>query len=72
MAKQTTIGGLRIEADNDGFGMSHVSITKGRYWSSLSALEDNGFLLDDKCEGELPIPAAVIEKISAWAEANGF
>ena len=72
MAKLATIAGYRIEADHEGFGLKYVHVSKGKFWASIAELEDGGVLHDDMFEHEIPVPAAVIEKITAWADANGF
>lgn len=58
-----------IEADN-GEGVSQCFVIKGRYSASLACLEATGEL----SWGDLVIrvPDTIVDKISTFAEANGY
>lgn len=58
-----------IEADN-GEGVSQCFVIKGKYSASLACLEATGEL----SWGDLVIrvPDTIVDKISTFAEANGY
>lgn len=58
-----------IEADN-GEGVSQCFVIKGKYSASLACLEATGEL----SWGDLVIrvPESIVDKISVFAEANGY
>lgn len=42
------------------------------YWHSLAALENTGYLIDSNGTDEQDVPVGTIQKISEWAEQNGY
>ena len=60
---------LEVEIDSDPSTQCFVS--KGRYSGSLSLLQGAG-VLSASDDSELDVPESIVEKISAWAEKNGY
>lgn len=60
---------VEIEADN-GEGVSQCFVIKGKYSASLACLEATGEL----SWGDLVVrvPESIVDKISTFAEANGY
>lgn len=69
MAKNIIIDGFKVSIDDD-----NCWVEKGKRCSSLALVEDLGHVEDINAEGTdaETVPEETIEKIRAWADANGF
>lgn len=71
--KTTKIAGLAVELElyqEDGEARSSCFISKGRFSGSLECLTGMGVL--DDGGSELAVRQEIIDKIEAWADANGY
>lgn len=75
----TTIAGYTVELDLYKAGTepsSDCTITKRigarDYWSSLAALQNTGILYSGTGDMQHEIDANVLDRITAWAEKNGY
>ena len=66
----TTIAGYRIEIANEGDSIQ-CWVEKGRHSASLAALQNSG-VLEDSSGFEHKVHPATIDRITAWAEYNGY
>jgi len=68
--KSTKISGYSVEisACDDS---TNCWIEKGKYSASLAALQDTG-LLETTLGGEHAVNPDIIDRITEWAEANGY
>ena len=74
MEKQTKINGFTVtfmEFDEDTGNSNNCYVEKGKFSHSLALLQDFG-QFDDGEGNTLPISHATIEKIEAWAIAQGY
>jgi hypothetical protein len=69
---ETIIDGftVSIEPNEDRPGFN-CWVAKGRASSSLAVVEDFGAISPDEA-GEVKVPQATIDRIRAFAEANGY
>lgn len=71
MTTKTTINGYSVETYTD-CGQTYCDVSKGRFAASLAALDADGCLWDSNFEQSLPVPAATIAKIEAFAISHGY
>jgi hypothetical protein len=68
--KTTKISGYSVEISTCG-DSTNCWIEKGTYSASLAVLQDYGYLERAGC-GEHRVNPDVIDRITEWAEANGY
>lgn len=64
---ETTIDGFKVTIDDD-----NCWVEKGRFCSSLALVESIGHIEDTNADGHVDINESTVDKILAWADANGF
>lgn len=67
MSKQKVIRGYTVEIDG-----TDCFVTKGRFSSSLAAMQSFGTLESDYCSESHDVPEAAQIAIEQWALANGW
>ena len=66
----TKICGYTVEISTCG-DSTQCWVEKGKFSASLAALQDTG-LLETRLGGEHSVNVDVINRITEWAEANGY
>jgi hypothetical protein len=69
-SKRTDINGYHVTQEVDD-GVSSCHVERNQYSASLEHLRATG-MLNDPGEAEYEVPAATIQAIGKWAEANGY
>jgi hypothetical protein len=70
---KTVIDGFNVELlEQDGSRSCHVSAGDYKYSSSLALLEATGYIEDIGSGEQMEIRERTIDKITRWAESNGY